>query len=133
MSGQYQMYPQADAVPGPPLVTIGDIVCTQTLVITPAGTRPLGSVTWSFTDMSRTTRSIPVWAIVCAVLFFIFCLLGLLFLLVKEERTEGAVQIVVQSAGFVHYVQLPVSNIAQVQDYAARVNYARSLTAIAQQ
>lgn len=133
MPGEYQMYPQADAVPGPPLVTIGDIVCTQTFVITPVGTRPLGSVTWSFTDMSRTTRTIPVWAIVCAIIFFLFCLLGLLFLLVKEERTEGVVQIVVQAPGFIHYVQLPVATVAQVQDYSARVNYARSLTAMAQQ
>jgi hypothetical protein len=133
MSGQYPYYGPADSVPGPPLVTIGDIVCTQTQVITPSGTRPLASVTWSFTDMSRTTRAIPVWAIVCAVVFFFFCLLGLLFLLAKEDRTEGGVQIVVQGQGFLHHTQLPVSSIAQIQDYAARVNYARSLTVMAQQ
>jgi hypothetical protein len=56
-------------------------------------------------------------------------LLGLLFLLVKEERTVGSVQVVVQGRGFLHTVQLPVANRAQVSDYAARVNYARSLSA----
>jgi len=115
----------------PVMVTIGDIVCTGTTVITPSGQAPIGSVVWSYTDMSRTTRSIPTWAIVCAVIFFFFCLLGLLFLLAKEDRTEGTVQVVVQGPGFLHQVQLPVSSVMQVQDYSARVNYARSLSAAA--
>ena len=119
------------AAAAPVMVTIGDIACTGTTVITPSGQAPIGSVVWSFTDMSRTTRNIPTWAIVCAVIFFLFCLLGLLFLLAKEDRTEGSVQVVVQGQGFLHQVQLPVSSVMQVQDYAARVNYARSLTASA--
>jgi len=113
------------------LVTIGDIVCTQNEVITPSGRAPIGGVVWSFTDMSRTTRFIPTWAIVCTVIFFFFCLLGLLFLLAKEDRTEGSVQVVVQGQGFLHQVQLPVFSAMQVQDSAARVNYARSLSAAA--
>lgn len=121
----------AQAGAAPVLVTIGDIACTGTTVITPSGHAPIGNVVWSFTDMSRTTRSIPTWAIVCAVVFFFFCLLGLLFLLAKEDRTEGGVQVVVQGQGFLHQVQLPVSSVLQVQDYAARVNYARSLSASA--
>ncbi|MER5865913.1 hypothetical protein [Kitasatospora sp. NPDC002040] len=115
------------------MVTIGDVICTQTEVITPSGTCPIGQVSWSFTDMSRTTRSIPAWAIVCAVLFFVFCFLGLLFLLAKEDRTEGSVQVVVQGPRLLHQVQLPVASVAQVQDYSARVGYARSLTAAASQ
>lgn len=113
------------------MVTIGDIACTNMMVITPSGQAPIGGVVWSYTDMSRTTRSIPTWAIVCTVIFFFFCLLGLLFLLAKEDRTEGTVQVVVQGQGFLHQVQLPVSSVMQVQDYAARVNYARSLSAAA--
>jgi hypothetical protein len=113
------------------LVTIGDIACTQRQVITPSGTRPIDEVTWTFTDMSQTTSGIPTWAIVCAVVFFVFCFLGLLFLLVKQEQTRGHVQIVVQGPGFVHSAQLPVLSQAQVADYASRVNYARSLSAAA--
>ncbi|WP_405019956.1 hypothetical protein OHV05_26990 [Kitasatospora sp. NBC_00070] len=115
------------------MVTIGDIVCTQFEVVTPSGRCPIGRVTWSFTDMSRTTRAIPAWAIVCAVVFFVFCFLGLLFLLAKEDRTEGSVQVVVQGPGLLHQIQLPVASVAQVQDYSARVGYARSLTASASQ
>lgn len=115
----------------PVMVTVGDIVCTQQEVITPSGRAPIGTVVWSFTDMSRTTRTIPTWAIVCTVIFFFFCLLGLLFLLAKEERTEGAAQIVVQGPGFLHQTQIPVHSVPQLQDLAARVNYARSLSAAA--
>jgi hypothetical protein len=117
---------------GPVLVMIGDIVCTSTTVITPSGQAPVGSVVWSYTDMSRTNRVIPTWAIICTVIFFFFCLLGLLFLLAKEDQTDGSVQVVVQGPGFLHQVQMPVSSVMQVQDYAARVNYARSLSASAQ-
>ncbi|MGL5857157.1 MAG: hypothetical protein ACRC35_01880 [Angustibacter sp.] len=112
-------------------MSIGDIVCTQHEVITPSGRYPIGRVVWTFTDMSRTSRTIPTWAVVCAVIFFFFCLLGLLFLLAKEERTEGWVQVVVQGDGFLHTVQLPVSSLSQVVDYNARVTYARSLSAAA--
>jgi hypothetical protein len=112
----------------PTLVTIGDIACTQWYVITPSGTRRIDEVTWTFTDTSQTTSGIPTWAIVCAIVFFIFCFLGLLFLLVKEERTQGHVQIVAQAPQFMHSVQLPVSSRAQVADYSARVDYARSLS-----
>lgn len=130
-SGSYPGAPQA-AGPGVTLVTIGDIVCTQTEVITPSGRAPIGSVTWSFTDMSRTTKSIPTWAIVCAVIFFFFCLLGLLFLLAKEERTEGFAQVVVQGPGLLHQVQLPVMSVGQLYDVNARVGYARGLSIAAQ-
>jgi len=50
-------------------------------------------------------------------------------LLAKEERTVGYVQIVVQGHHLLHTVQLPVANRFQVNDYGARVNYARSLSA----
>ncbi len=110
---------------------IGDITVTQSWVVTPSGTRPVGEVRWTFTDMSRTTQAIPTWAIVLAIVLAWACLLSLLFLLVKEERTDGSVQIVVQGTGFVHGTQLPVSSPAQIADYNARVNYARSVTAAA--
>ena len=113
----------------PTLVTIGDIACTQEEVITPSGRQPINTVTWTFTDMSQTSQGIPAWAIVLAIVFFVVCFLGLLFLLAKESRTTGWVQVTVQGNRFLHQVQLPVGSMAQVADYNARVNYARSLSA----
>lgn len=111
------------------LVTIGDISVTATTVYTPSGARPLGELSWTFTDMSVTSQAIPTWAIVCAIVFFVFCFLGLLFLLAKEDKTQGSVQVTVHGPGFVHTSTIPVSSIAQVADINARVNYVRTLIA----
>jgi len=126
----YHVSPWAGGYPaGPVLVEFGDVQVTGDTVLTPVGAAPVGQVGFTFTDMSRTTVSIPAWAIVCAILFAVFCLLGLLFLLVKEERTDGWVQIVVQGPHLLHLVQLPVWSPRQVWDLNARVNYARSIAA----
>jgi hypothetical protein len=111
------------------LVTIGDIAVSQSWVSTPSGARPVKDVTWTMTDMTYTTQAIPTWAIVCAIIFFLLCLIGLLFLLVKETKTRGSIQVSVHSKGFVHTTQIPITHLQQVQDIAARVSYARSLTA----
>lgn len=113
------------------LVTIGDVGVNQSTVLTPSGSAPVGQTSFQFSDMSVTREGIPTWAIVCTIIFFVFCFLGLLFLLVKERRTEGFVQIVVQGPGLLHTLQLPVYSQQQVWDYNQRVNYARSLSAAA--
>ncbi len=126
-----QPYPLPDPwQPGgqePVLVAIGDIGVTQTHVITPSGTAPVAQCQFHVTDMSRTSETIPPWAIVLAVVFAVFCLLGLLFLLVKEPRTEGGVQVVVQGPRFLHTVHIPVYSPHQVVDLGARVNHARAI------
>ena len=114
----------------PPLVAIGDITCTQDQVITPSGSRPIGEVNWTFTNLAHTWQTIPTWAVVVAVVGATFtCFLSLLFLLVKEDKTQGWVHVTVQAPGFMHVTQLPVYEAREVTDFAARVDYARSLSA----
>lgn len=130
--GQPQTFqPNPDALMSgePILVTIGDISVTSTTVYTPSGSRPLAELSWTFTDLSSTSQAIPTWAIVCAVVFFLFCFLGLLFLLAKEDKTQGTVQVTAHGSGFVHTCTIPVTSVAQVADINARVNYIRTLTA----
>lgn len=130
--GQQQMFqPNQDALMSgePVLVTIGDISVTSTTVYTPSGSRPLSEVQWTFTDLSTTSQAIPTWAIICAIVFFVFCFLGLLFLLAKEDKTQGAAQVTVHGPGFVHTSTIPVTSLAMVGDINARVNYVRTLTA----
>lgn len=120
-------------VPQPPagdpiLVSIGDIHCTRTQVLTPVGSYPIAGTQWSFADLSRTTREIPQWAIIVAIVTAILlCGLGLLFLLVKEDRTVGFVQVTVAGNGLMHTTSIPVSSPAAVADLGARVNYAQGL------
>jgi hypothetical protein len=129
-SSQFQPLPANDPLMSgePIMVTIGDISVTSTTVYTPSGSRPLSEVSWAFSDMSITSQNIPTWAIICAIVFFVFCFVGLLFLLAKEEKTQGAVQVTVQGPGFLHTSTIPVSSLAQVADINARVNYVRTLT-----
>lgn len=121
-----------EQVPEPVLVSIGDITVTRSWVITPSGTRPIGNVQWVFIDRSRTTKAIPVWAIVCTIVgFFVVCVLSLLLLLVKETRTEGWVEVAVHGDGLGHTAHLPVAPPQHVFDYNSRVNYARSISTAA--
>jgi hypothetical protein len=111
----------------PVLVTIGDIACTQTQVITPMGRGSLRGTTWIATRQTTISEKIPTYAIVLAVIFALACLLGLLFLLIKERTLQGFVQVSVQGPGVCYATQVPVGTDAEVNDIESRVNYVRSL------
>lgn len=114
----------------PPLVVIGDIHCGQTDIVTPAGSCPTAGAQWYITDMTMTREEIPTWAIVCAIVgAFVVCLFSLFFLLVKERKTTGTVQVMVQNGGFIYTTQIPVYNTFAVADLHNRVNYARTVSA----
>jgi hypothetical protein len=123
-------YPAVPATSETPLAYIGDIGVSQSQVITPAGTFPLRGSVWTVTDMSRTEQHMPAYAVVLAIIFFIFCLLGLLFLLMKETTTVGFVQVTVNGGGGrYHSTMIPVSSPQQVFHVMSQVNWARSMAA----
>ncbi len=66
-----------------------------------------------------------------AIIFFVFCRLGLLFLLIKERKTQGYVEVTVQGEGLYHVTQIPVSSPAQIPHIRQAVDYARTLSAAA--
>lgn len=112
----------------PVLVAIGPIQCTQTHVITPAGTAPIAGARWTFVNQTYNTRAIPQWALITAIVTaLLFCGLGLLFLLVKEDRTQGYVQITVEAEGLRYSTSIPVYSPLTVSDLGQRVNYAQSV------
>ncbi|MFD9206624.1 hypothetical protein ACFVZM_10105 [Streptomyces sioyaensis] len=119
---------QGGAQPGGMLLSLGDIAVSGDTVMTPAGPMPLKGAVWTATDMSRTEERMPTHAVVLAVVFFLFCLLGLLFLLMKERVTTGFVQVTVNSGGRHHSTMIPVQSREQVMFLLNQVNYARSLS-----
>jgi hypothetical protein len=113
------------------LLTIGDIGVTPDWVVTPNGTARLAGSQWIVRDMSRTETSIPAYAIVLAVVFFLLCFVGLLFLLIKETKTVGYVEVSVQAGDLFHVTQLPVSSQHNIAQIRALVHQAQALTAAA--
>ncbi|MFJ3900612.1 hypothetical protein [Streptomyces sp. NPDC090025] len=113
---------------GAPLLSLGDISVVGDQIITPAGAMPLKGAVWNAMDMSRTEEKLPTVAIVLAVIFFLFCLLGLLFLLMKEKQTTGFIQITVTSNGRHHQTMIPATGPDTFHWVMGQVNYARSLS-----
>lgn len=116
-------------MPEPVLVSIGDIHCTSTEVITPTGRFPITGAQWTVSDHTLTTRSTPTWATVLAIVgVFVVCLFSLFLLLVKEEQTTGFVQVAVFGPeGRSFTTSIPAYSYAAVQDVFNRVGYARNL------
>ncbi|MFD7337017.1 hypothetical protein ACFV98_13555 [Streptomyces violascens] len=116
------------ATGGAPVLSLGDITVVNGSIMTPAGPLPLKGAVWNATDMSRTEEKIPTHAIVLAIIFFIFCLLGLLFLLMKEKTTTGFIQVTVTSGGRHHSTMIPANDAGTFPWVMGQVNYARSLS-----
>ncbi|MFG2590827.1 hypothetical protein OG379_24005 [Streptomyces sp. NBC_01166] len=114
---------------GVPVLSLGDITVMNDAIVTPSGTLPLKGAVWTATDMSRTEEKIPTVGIVLAIVFALFCLIGLLFLLMKEKRTTGFVQITVTSGGRHHQTMIPATGPETFQWVMSQVNTARSMSA----
>ncbi|MFD4694677.1 hypothetical protein [Streptomyces sp. NBC_00683] len=114
---------------GVPMLSFGDITVMNDSIVTPSGTMPLKGAVWTATDMSRTEEKIPTVAIVLAIIFALLCLIGLLFLLMKEKKTTGFVQVTVTSGGRHHSTMIPATGPQTFQMVMAQINTARSMSA----
>jgi hypothetical protein len=127
---------QFSAPPGPLLpaqsvvaVQIGEIMVTPPVVRTPAGVLPLAGSSWHVMDHWQKEEKVATWAIVAAVLgFFCLTVFSLLFLLIKETRHHGTVQVTVTNGYHQYVARIPVADQFQVQQINNQVNYARSLS-----
>jgi hypothetical protein len=112
----------------PVLVQLGSIGVTQHWVVTPAGSHPLGRTQWLVSNNVYPTESTPTWAIILAIVLFP---IGLLCLLAKERGLAGYVQVSVMGPGLHQAAQIPVQSHFQIADIEHRVNYIRTLSAMA--
>ena len=111
----------------PYLITIGDIGVTPTQIVTPNGSGALAGSQWIFVDMSRTETKIPTVAIILAIVFALLCLIGLLFLLMKEKTTTGYVEVTVRSGNIFHKTQIPVNSQTKIDEVRQLVSKAQAL------
>ncbi len=112
-------------------LTSGDIGVTRTQIVTPNGVAPLRGSQWIVLDQTTTSTRIPPYAIVLAVVFAVFCLLGLLFLLINETVITGYVNVSVRSGNLSHTTQIPVYNAQTVAGVRAATAHAQSMAALA--
>ncbi|MEH0827984.1 hypothetical protein [Micromonospora sp. CPCC 205714] len=110
-------------------VQIAEIVVTPPVIRTPAGVLPLAGASWHVADYWQKEEKIATWALVCAIVGF-FCLtfFSLFFLLIKETRHHGTVQVTVVNGAHQYVARIPVVDQGQVQHINNQVNYARSLS-----
>ncbi|MFE9954064.1 hypothetical protein [Micromonospora sp. NPDC005299] len=130
-------YPPVPVPPAGPLlpaqsvvaVQIGEIMVTPPVIRTPAGVLPLAGASWHVMDHWQKEEKVATWAVVAAVLgFFCLTVFSLLFLLIKETRHHGTVQVTVTNGGYQYVARIPVADQFQVQQINNQVNYARSLS-----
>jgi hypothetical protein len=111
----------------PFLLTVGDIGVTANQVVTPNGSGPLAGSQWIFTDTSRTESKIPGVAIILAIVFALLCLIGLLFLLMRETTITGYVEVTVRTGNIFHKTQIPVNNQKKIDEVRQLVSKAQAL------
>ncbi len=85
---------------------------------------------WTVSDMTQYQERMSPAGVILCIVFIWFCLLVLLFLLVKERAYTGYVQITLQGNGFHYSTMIPVSNAGVAFTVNQTVNYARGLAAV---
>lgn len=114
----------------PVLLVIGDVTVTQTSVILPHGRYPLRGTHWSMQNHSYSTSEIPAWAIILAIVGFLFvCVFSLFFLLAKETRTQGLIEVTVQGPGLHHVTRVAAINPYTAMQVQEQVGQAQALAA----
>ncbi len=121
--------PPPSAPPEQVVLTIGDIGVSRSWVVTPQGAAPLRDSQWTIRNWNVTHDAIPTWAVVMAVIGTVFCLIGLLFLLVKEPRTTVRLEVAVRSGSLYHAVQFPSGSAQKVAATRGLVAQAQAMAA----
>ncbi len=111
-----------------PLLNLSGITITPNWVITPAGRAPRSQCRLAVAERVNWMQSTPTWAIVLAILgFFVVAFLSLFFLLAKEQRVTGIVDVTVSGPGLRYSAALPVVNAGALFALRNQIAYAHSL------
>ena len=72
-----------------------------------------------------------VGIVLAVVGMFVICILSLLFLLIKDRRTTGYIQVTVHGESFQYATMIPARSPATLAQVTQQVNWARSIAAAA--
>jgi hypothetical protein len=107
---------------------LGEIQVTTAMVRTPSGQFPLRGSSWRVSDATHIEQKIPTWAFVLAFVLAL-CSAGLsfLFLIIRETRYTGAIEVWVGHGRLTYTARIPVSSVGAIQAVYNQVNYFQSL------
>jgi hypothetical protein len=111
------------------LTTLGELSISEHWVQTPTGVHPLRGTTWTVTDRTYWQTRVSSIGIVIVTLGVLFCLIGLLGLLLRDRHLCGYVEVTVRGDGFCHSTMVPADGPNTVWNVDRWVNYARTLSA----
>ncbi len=112
----------------PIVFSIGEISVSQHWVVTPDGNAPIAGSKWMLRDNTNEEIKVPTWAIVLCVLTALeTCGLGLLFLLVKERKMTGTLEVSVRAGDLEYFTQIRPRMPKDVHDVTAKVSTARQM------
>ncbi|MGO2111755.1 MAG: hypothetical protein ACTH31_09085 [Pseudoclavibacter sp.] len=124
---------QAPGQQGPSEIYLADISIARDFIRSPQGVIPAQGAQLFVHNRTQMTSSIPVWAIVLAIVgFFILTFFSLLFLLVKEQKFTGGYEVVATGPGgtLTSFVPVNQQNAGFIwNDLNARAEQARAVIA----
>lgn len=136
----YQSY---DLNPGNHMANLGDVQVYERVIVTPVGQWPMRGAQFLIAQqpqvVRRTTTAGVVLAICSVVLALVTAaftcggglifLLGLLFLLLKDEGLAGPAIVLVRSGGQMYQAQVPLVSPSQLPWLVNNINYCQALAA----
>lgn len=110
---------------------IGDVGVTNSSVILPHGRYPLRGTTWTVSNQTFVTSGTPGWAVALAIIgFFFVCVFSLFFLIAKESRVHGFIEVGVHGpGGFYHATRIAAIDPYTAQWVHQQVSQAQALAA----
>ena len=138
-----EVYQSYEINPGNHMANLGDVQVYERVIVTPVGQWPMRGAQFLLAQqpqvVRRTTTAGVVLAIVSVVLALVTAvftcggglifLLGLLFLLLKDEQLAGPAIVLVRSAGQLYQAQVPLVAPSQLPWLVNNINYCQALAA----
>lgn len=116
----------------PTLFALGDIGVGRVWVATPSGSAPMNGSTFYLQEAVYTEEKMPQWALIAAIVGFVFiCVFSLFFLMVKEKTVTGYVDVTVINGEFRHLSRIPITTPFQLDQIRRQVADAQQMAAVA--
>lgn len=138
-----EVYQPYEINPGNHMANLGDVQVYERVIVTPVGQWPMRGAQFLLAQQPQVVRrttgvgvGLAVASVALALITAVFTcggglifLLGLLFLLLKDEGLAGPAIVVIRAGGQVYQAQVPLAAPSQLPWLVNNVNYCQALAA----